>query len=57
MLPTPLPATAAVRRPRDLGGPLLVKRDDLTGFAVAGNKARQLEFLVAEAVEQDADVW
>ena len=34
---------------------MLVKRDDLTGFAVAGNKARQLEFLVAEALAAGAD--
>ncbi|KAL8585924.1 hypothetical protein ACOMHN_061085 [Nucella lapillus] len=29
-----------------------VKRDDLTGCAVTGNKVRKLEFLMAEAVEQ-----
>jgi D-cysteine desulfhydrase len=34
---------------------LYVKRDDLTGFACGGNKARPLEFLVAAAREQDAD--
>ncbi|MFM8239688.1 MAG: 1-aminocyclopropane-1-carboxylate deaminase/D-cysteine desulfhydrase [Actinomycetota bacterium] len=33
---------------------LWVKRDDLTGFAWAGNKARPLEFLMAEAGEQGA---
>jgi len=33
-----------------LGGPrLLVKRDDLTGLALGGNKARKLEYLCAEA--------
>jgi len=32
-----------------LAGRLLVKRDDLTGFAVAGNKARPLEVLLADA--------
>jgi len=33
-----------------LGGPLLyVKRDDLTGLALGGNKTRKLEFLIAEA--------
>jgi D-cysteine desulfhydrase len=38
------------------GGPrLLVKRDDQTGLATGGNKARKLEFLVAEALEQGAD--
>jgi D-cysteine desulfhydrase len=35
--------------------PLYVKRDDLTGFAVAGNKARKLEFLVADARARGCD--
>jgi 1-aminocyclopropane-1-carboxylate deaminase/D-cysteine desulfhydrase-like pyridoxal-dependent ACC family enzyme len=30
--------------------PFFVKRDDLTGFALAGNKTRQLEYLLGEAV-------
>jgi D-cysteine desulfhydrase len=39
-----------------LGGPrLLVKRDDQTGLATGGNKARKLEFLVAEAMQKGAD--
>jgi len=37
-------------------GPLYVKRDDLTGFGVAGNKARPLEYLMGAAVESGADV-
>lgn len=38
-----------------LGGPrILIKRDDQTGLAFGGNKTRKLEFLVAEAQEQDA---
>jgi D-cysteine desulfhydrase len=41
----------------DLGaGPLYVKRDDLAGFGVAGNKTRALEYLVGAAVEAGADV-
>lgn len=53
VLPTPL--VDAPRLAEALGvTSLLVKRDDLTGFAVAGNKARQLELLLAEA--GDADV-
>lgn len=32
-----------------------VKRDDCTGLAFGGNKARQLEFTVGEAVAQGAD--
>ncbi|MGH3320893.1 MAG: 1-aminocyclopropane-1-carboxylate deaminase/D-cysteine desulfhydrase, partial [Streptosporangiaceae bacterium] len=54
-LPTPL--TEAPRLAAALGvRSLYVKRDDLTGFAVAGNKARQLEFLLPEADDQGADV-
>lgn len=38
-----------------LKGPkIMVKRDDQTGLAFGGNKTRKLEFLVAEALEQDA---
>lgn len=35
---------------------LYIKRDDLTGLATGGNKARKLEFLLGEALEQGADV-
>ena len=35
---------------------LLVKRDDLTGLAMGGNKARKLEYLVADALGKGADV-
>jgi len=53
VLPTPL--VAAPRLAAALGtGPLLVKRDDLTGFAFGGNKARLLEFLVAAAIAEGA---
>ena len=34
---------------------LLFKRDDNTGLALGGNKARKLEFLLADAVAQGAD--
>jgi len=37
-------------------GPIYVKRDDLTGFALAGNKARKLEYLLGEARRGGADV-
>lgn len=33
-----------------------MKRDDLTGLALGGNKARKLEFLIADALDQDATV-
>jgi D-cysteine desulfhydrase family pyridoxal phosphate-dependent enzyme len=39
-----------------LGGPrLLVKRDDQTGLALGGNKARKLEYLCAEALALGCD--
>jgi D-cysteine desulfhydrase len=53
-LPTPL--VAAPRLAQTLRtGALYVKRDDLTGFAIGGNKARPLEFLVAAATADRAD--
>lgn len=53
-LPTPL---ESMDRFSDwLGGPrVLVKRDDLTGLALGGNKARKLEYLCAEALAQGCD--
>ena len=39
-----------------LGGPnLWIKRDDCTGLASGGNKTRKLEYLMADALQQDAD--
>jgi D-cysteine desulfhydrase family pyridoxal phosphate-dependent enzyme len=54
-LPTPL--EPAPNLTEALGGPeIWVKRDDLTGLALGGNKARKLEYLVADALEQGATV-
>ncbi len=40
-----------------LGGPRVwIKRDDATGLAMGGNKARKLEYLIADARAQGADV-
>jgi D-cysteine desulfhydrase family pyridoxal phosphate-dependent enzyme len=40
-----------------LDGPeLWIKRDDQTGLATGGNKTRKLEFLLADALSQGADV-
>jgi len=53
-LPTSLEALP--RLTVQLGGPeLWIKRDDQTGLATGGNKARKLEFLVADALAQGAD--
>jgi D-cysteine desulfhydrase family pyridoxal phosphate-dependent enzyme len=56
-LPTPLTEAAGLRDA--LGGParcprILLKRDDLTGLALGGNKARKLEFLIGDARQQGA---
>ncbi|MFB0543397.1 MAG: D-cysteine desulfhydrase family protein [Candidatus Bathyarchaeia archaeon] len=54
-LPTPL--QEAPNLSKALGGPrILVKRDDLTGLAFGGNKTRKLEFLMADALREGADV-
>jgi len=54
-LPTPLeplPRLSAL-----LGGPeIWIKRDDCTGLSTGGNKTRKLEFLMAEAEAQGADI-
>ncbi len=55
VLPTPL--TRARRLEQALhSGPIYLKRDDLTGFATSGNKARALEFLLGAAWAEGADV-
>jgi D-cysteine desulfhydrase family pyridoxal phosphate-dependent enzyme len=53
-LPTPLEEVP--RLTKMLGGPrILFKRDDNNGFALGGNKARKLEFLLADAIQNGAD--
>ncbi|MHB8644492.1 MAG: D-cysteine desulfhydrase family protein [Thermomicrobiales bacterium] len=59
VLPTPLQEAKNLRAA--LGGAercprILIKRDDLTGLAFGGNKARKLEFLVADALAHDTTV-
>jgi L-cysteate sulfo-lyase len=54
-LPTPLEPME--RLSAALGGPeLWIKRDDQTGLATGGNKARKLELLLADALAARADV-
>jgi len=53
-LPTPL--ERADRLTAAWGGPTIwVKRDDLTGFGLSGNKIRKLEFHLAAALDAGAD--
>ncbi len=53
---TPTPLYLLQRFSSELGGPRIwVKRDDLTGFGLSGNKVRKLEFCLAEALAQGCD--
>jgi len=52
----PTPLSELPRLSKVLGGPqILMKRDDLTGLALGGNKTRKLEFILGDAVAQGAD--
>ncbi|MDA3919873.1 MAG: D-cysteine desulfhydrase [Salinisphaera sp.] len=54
---TPTPLEPLERLSKELGGPeLWIKRDDCTGLSTGGNKTRKLEFLMAEALAQEADM-
>jgi len=48
VLPTPIHRLHRISE--HLGSDIWIKRDDLTGFALGGNKGRKLEYLMAEAV-------
>tara|TARA_R110001592_G_scaffold116059_1_gene316918 strand:+ start:55809 stop:56813 length:1005 start_codon:yes stop_codon:yes gene_type:complete len=53
---TPTPLQPLDRISEQLGGPRIwVKRDDLTGCAVSGNKVRKLEYVLNQALEDSAD--
>jgi len=51
----PTPLEEAPRLSQALGVRLLVKRDDQTGLALGGNKARKLDLLVADAIARGCD--
>jgi D-cysteine desulfhydrase len=56
-LPTPLEEMPRLRAALGANCPrLLIKRDDQTGLASGGNKTRKLEFALADALQQNADV-
>jgi D-cysteine desulfhydrase len=52
----PTPVQPARRLSQQLGVELLVKRDDLTGTPLSGNKIRKLEYLLHEAGAYDSNV-
>ena len=54
VLPTPLYKLETLSR--ELGKHIYIKRDDMTGIALGGNKVRKLEFLLADAKKKGADM-
>jgi D-cysteine desulfhydrase family pyridoxal phosphate-dependent enzyme len=55
ILPTPVQRLDRLAAALDTGATLLVKRDDLTGLGLGGNKARKLALLGADALAAGAD--
>jgi D-cysteine desulfhydrase len=54
---TPTPLQKLSRVSDELGGPTIwIKRDDLTGSLLSGNKVRKLEFTLAQAQSEGADI-
>ena len=54
LLPTPLQKLENISR--EFGKEIYIKRDDMTGVSLGGNKVRKLEFLLADALEKNAEV-
>lgn len=54
LLPTPIHRLDGLSE--ELGLELWIKRDDLTGFALGGNKGRKLEYMIADALAKNAEV-
>ena len=52
----PTPLQEAQNLSRELGVRVLIKREDLTGLALGGNKVRHMDFCMADALEKGADV-
>lgn len=56
LLPTPLHALDSLRSILGPDAPrITIKRDDLTGLALGGNKSRKLEYLFADALKNGCD--
>ncbi len=54
--PTPIEELPRLRKALGGGPRLLIKRDDYTGAGLGGNKVRKLEYLLAQAVAEGAEV-
>jgi 1-aminocyclopropane-1-carboxylate deaminase len=51
----PTPIVYAKNISKDIGFNLYIKRDDLSGLALGGNKTRKLEFIMGKALKQNYD--
>lgn len=56
LIDAPTPLQRLRRLSAHVGRDIYVKRDDFTPLAMGGNKLRKLEYLVADAIRQKADV-
>ena len=54
-LPTPVHALEKLSKHFDNGPNIYIKRDDLTGLALGGNKVRKLEYIMQDALKQGCD--
>ena len=52
----PTPVYPLDRISNELGRKIWIKRDDFTGVEMSGNKVRKLEFTIAKALKEGADV-
>lgn len=52
---TPTPIYKLSRLSSRLGNNIYIMREDLTGFAIGGNKNRKLDYLIGDAVRKNAD--
>lgn len=52
---TPTPLQLLSRLSAEVGTRIWIKRDDMTGCTISGNKVRKLEFTLAQALSEGAD--
>jgi len=55
LIQSPTPLHRLEKLSRELGIDLWIKRDDLTGLAMGGNKGRKLEYLMADVLASGAE--
>lgn len=56
LLPTPIEAVPRLGAAIGVDS-LVLKRDDMTGLAFGGNKVRELDFIIGEAIAQSCDTF